>query len=190
VILADSVRNYMTKFLNDDWMIERGFLDHATVPSDIATDEWWVNLTVAQLPQRTPLTVLPDLTVSAAVDIMQKEGFDQIPVVTTNGDILGVVTEAKLTSSVIRKKANRDDRVDKFLYKQFKQVGLSTKLGELSRLLDKDHFVLVTSTQCCYGNNGQVSKKTSIFSIVTRIDLLNLITSRHATSSASPTASS
>jgi len=28
VILADSVRNYMSKFLNDDWMIERGFLEH------------------------------------------------------------------------------------------------------------------------------------------------------------------
>ncbi|KAI8967495.1 cystathionine-beta Synthase [Mycotypha africana] len=27
VILPDSVRNYMTKFLNDDWMKERGFLD-------------------------------------------------------------------------------------------------------------------------------------------------------------------
>lgn len=27
VILPDSVRNYMTKFLNDDWMRERGFTD-------------------------------------------------------------------------------------------------------------------------------------------------------------------
>lgn len=27
VILADSVRNYMTKFLSDEWMIERGFMD-------------------------------------------------------------------------------------------------------------------------------------------------------------------
>ncbi|KAI8319437.1 tryptophan synthase beta subunit-like PLP-dependent enzyme, partial [Martensiomyces pterosporus] len=26
-LLPDSVRNYMTRFLNDDWMMERGFLD-------------------------------------------------------------------------------------------------------------------------------------------------------------------
>ena len=26
VILPDSVRNYMTKYLSDDWMIENGFL--------------------------------------------------------------------------------------------------------------------------------------------------------------------
>lgn len=30
VVLVDSVRNYMTKFLNDDWMLENKFLDQAT----------------------------------------------------------------------------------------------------------------------------------------------------------------
>ena len=47
VILSDSVRNYMTKFLSDDWMVERGFIDHASVPSDIATDEWYVRSVVS-----------------------------------------------------------------------------------------------------------------------------------------------
>ena len=41
VILADSVRNYMTKFLNDDWMIERGFIDTDSVPTDINADAWY-----------------------------------------------------------------------------------------------------------------------------------------------------
>jgi cystathionine beta-synthase len=27
VILADSIRNYMSKFLNDQWMYENGFVD-------------------------------------------------------------------------------------------------------------------------------------------------------------------
>jgi hypothetical protein len=27
VLLPDSVRNYMSKFLNDDWMVESGFFD-------------------------------------------------------------------------------------------------------------------------------------------------------------------
>ncbi|KAI5753180.1 hypothetical protein M8J77_024336 [Diaphorina citri] len=29
VILADGVRNYLTKFISDEWMIEKGFLDEA-----------------------------------------------------------------------------------------------------------------------------------------------------------------
>lgn len=32
VILPDSVRNYMTKFLSDDWMAEHGFFDAPTTP--------------------------------------------------------------------------------------------------------------------------------------------------------------
>ena len=31
----------MTKFLNEDWMIERGFIEHSSVPSDISTSEWY-----------------------------------------------------------------------------------------------------------------------------------------------------
>jgi hypothetical protein len=32
VILADSVRNYMSKFLNDTWMYENEFVDEKTIP--------------------------------------------------------------------------------------------------------------------------------------------------------------
>jgi len=176
VILADSVRNYMTKFLNDDWMHERGFIDKSSSQLDIATGEWWFNLPVSQLPQKAPFTVNPDVPVSTAVDIMQREGIDQIPVISASGDILGVLTESKLMSSLIRNKATPSDPVEKFLYKQFKKVDTSAKLGDISRMLDRDHFVLITSTQRCYQSDGSVSDKTTIFSIVTRIDLLNFIT--------------
>ena len=38
VLLADSVRNYMTKHLNDDWMIEKGMVDE----SDLGRENpWW-----------------------------------------------------------------------------------------------------------------------------------------------------
>ncbi len=82
-------------------MIERGFVESSSVPSDISTSDWlvlncpcpiiryssvrWVHQTVGQLPQRTPLTVLPDVTVSTAVEILKREGFDQIPVVNHDG---------------------------------------------------------------------------------------------------------
>jgi cystathionine beta-synthase len=31
VLLPDSVRNYMTKFLSDDWMVSNDFLDPSEV---------------------------------------------------------------------------------------------------------------------------------------------------------------
>lgn len=35
VILPDSIRNYMTKFLRDDWMAERNFVDHQPTVQEI-----------------------------------------------------------------------------------------------------------------------------------------------------------
>jgi len=35
VVLPDSTRNYMTKFLSDDWMLEKGFLDYEMHPKHV-----------------------------------------------------------------------------------------------------------------------------------------------------------
>ncbi|XP_023276779.1 cystathionine beta-synthase-like, partial [Seriola lalandi dorsalis] len=56
VILADSIRNYMSKFLRDEWMYERGFLS-LEAPMDLKP--WWWSLTVQSLHLSAPLTVLP-----------------------------------------------------------------------------------------------------------------------------------
>jgi cystathionine beta-synthase len=63
------------------------------------------------------------------------------------------------------------------LYKSFKQVSADASLGRVSRLLDKEPFVLVVSEQRCYSDQNEVVVKHHIFSIVTRIDLLNYIMS-------------
>lgn len=34
VILPDGLRNYMTKFLNDNWMAERNFIDYNVQETD------------------------------------------------------------------------------------------------------------------------------------------------------------
>lgn len=52
VILPDSVRNYMTKFLSDSWMIENGFLE-----PESATNEWWSDHVVENLGLSQPVTV-------------------------------------------------------------------------------------------------------------------------------------
>jgi cystathionine beta-synthase len=59
VVLPDSVRNYMTKYLSDPWMIERDFME-ADVPSD-SLNQWWWNLKVSSLDLNAPMTVEPHL---------------------------------------------------------------------------------------------------------------------------------
>ena len=86
-LLADGVRNYMTKFLDDQWLADRNLIK---LESETAT--WWAEEEVSSLELSAPLNTLLSVTAEQALDIMVKEGFDQLPVVTGKGQItVGVV---------------------------------------------------------------------------------------------------
>jgi len=174
VIIADSVRNYMSKFLSDDWMLSFDFLD----PSEVLESKlnWWTHKQVRMLQLATPCTVLPDVSCGRATEILRTQGFDQLPVVDRNGTILGVVTEGNLLARIATGKLHRDDPVSKVLYRQFKTVSLETTLGKLSTIFDRDHFAIVTASQQSYSEDTNVPKvRCIIVGVVTRVDLLNYI---------------
>lgn len=174
VILADSVRNYMSKFLNDGWMIENGFLEDNN-KNHPAYKEWWSDRAVAELKLETPFTVSPTVTCQHCIDILNKTGYDQLPCVREDGEIEGMVTMGNLASYITTGRVQATDPIANVLYRQFKKIPITTKLAELSKLFDKDHFALVVSSQRCFSGPETVSEKTVVFGIVTRIDLLNYI---------------
>ncbi len=113
VLLADSIRNYMSKHLNDDWMLAGGFMDgpaHTHTPT-----EWWAKRTVADLPLHAPVTVLPTCSCADAVSILKSQGIDQLPVVGDNSDVLGMVTEGNLLSQLLSKRVTAADPVSKVI---------------------------------------------------------------------------
>uniref|UniRef100_UPI0029557DB7 cystathionine beta-synthase-like n=1 Tax=Panthera onca TaxID=9690 RepID=UPI0029557DB7 len=119
VILPDSVRNYMSKFLSDKWMMQKGFLKEEDFT---VTKPWWWHLRVQELSLSAPLTVLPTVTCEHTIEILREKGFDQVPVVDESGAILGMVTLGNMLSSLLAGKVQPSDQVRKVLYKQFKQV--------------------------------------------------------------------
>jgi len=174
VILPDSVRNYMSKFLADDWMISNDFLD-VSESIDPKTN-WWANKTVRLLQLATPFTISPEVSCGKAIEILSAQGFDQLPVVDRTGTILGVVTEGNLLARITSGKVSREDSVSKVLYRQFKTVSLDTTLSKLSTIFDRDHFAIVTASQQSYAEDAsQTKEKVIIVGVVSRVDLLNYI---------------
>ncbi|XP_066563015.1 cystathionine beta-synthase b isoform X2 [Amia ocellicauda] len=143
VILPDSIRNYMSKFLSDSWMYQKGFLRE----ENMVTKPWWWNMKVQVLNLSAPLTVLPSVTCQNTIEILKEKGFDQAPVVNDSGVILGMITLGNMLSSVLAGKVQPSDPVSKVLYKQFKKIQLHDNLGKLSRILEIDHFALVVHEQ-------------------------------------------
>ncbi|KAF7250870.1 Cystathionine beta-synthase [Varanus komodoensis] len=175
VLLPDSVRNYMSKFLSDKWMNQKGFM---TEEDDIIHKPWWWNLKVQELSLSAPLTVLPSVTCEKTIAILREKGFDQVPVVDESGVILGMVTLGNMLSSVLAGKVQPSDQVNKIIYKQFKKIHLHDNLGKLSQILEIDHFALVVHEQIQYHSDGNSSKRQMVFGVVTAIDLLNFVTTR------------
>ncbi|XP_005885791.1 PREDICTED: cystathionine beta-synthase isoform X3 [Myotis brandtii] len=189
VILPDSVRNYMSKFLSDRWMLQKGFLKE----EDLTVKKpWWWHLKVQELSLSTPLTVLPTVTCKHTIEILREKGFDQVPVVDESGVILGMVTLGNMLSCLLAGKVQPSDQVHKVIYKQFKQIRLTDPLGMLSRILEIDHFALVVHEQIQSRDQalagvvggpadhspGKSSKRQMVFGVVTAIDLLNFVAAR------------
>ncbi|XP_069331029.1 cystathionine beta-synthase isoform X2 [Eulemur rufifrons] len=172
VILPDSVRNYMSKFLSDKWMLQKGFVKEADLT---VKRPWWWHLRVQELSLSAPLTVLPTVTCEHTIEILREKGFDQAPVVDESGVILGMVTLGNMLSSLLAGKVQPSDQVQKVIYKQFNQIHLTDTLGNLSNILETDHFALVVHEQIQYHSNGKASQRQMVFGVVTAIDLLNFV---------------
>uniref|UniRef100_A0A671DHC2 Cystathionine beta-synthase n=2 Tax=Rhinolophus ferrumequinum TaxID=59479 RepID=A0A671DHC2_RHIFE len=185
VILPDSVRNYMSKFLSDRWMLQKGFLKE-----DLTEKKpWWWHHRVQELSLSAPLTVLPTVTCEHTIQILREKGFDQAPVVDESGVILGMVTLGNMLSYLLAGKVQPSDQVHRVLYKQFKQIRLTDPLGKLSHILEMDHFALVVHEQIQYHSHEKSSQKQTVFGVVTAIDMLNFVAARERDQKMSKSAS-
>ena len=184
VMLPDSIRNYMTKHLDDDWMVEKGFMQASAVGD---RSQPWAANTVSELALESPVTISPGIALRRAVEIMNAKGFDQLPVVDVGGRVMGVVTEGNISAKVTSGAASLDDPVETIVYKDVARVLSSTTLAELSRKFNRYHFALVTRNQTRYSNAGE-EIHTMVTAVVTRIDLLKFISAK-AHMGAPPTAS-
>lgn len=170
VVLADGVRNYMTKFLDDNWLVDRDIIQ---VDDEISN--WWEKERVSSLELSAPLSILPTVSVENAIDIMVREGYDQLPVINKNGEIVGVATLGSLKTKLIKGNLMSDDPIQKATYSTFKKVNLETTLGKLNRILDSEHFALVVHSQKLYTNGTDVEIREIIVGIATDIDLIHYI---------------
>ncbi|KAM9245469.1 cystathionine beta-synthase-like [Leptosomus discolor] len=170
VILPDSVRNYMSKFLNDKWMIKNGFLN------DVQEHKpWWWNIKVQKLNLSAPLILLPEVSCQKAIEILQEKRYDQAPVVAESGRILGTVTLSNTLTSVMAGNVQFSDPVTKVIYDQFSKIGLEDSLGKLSCILENDHFAIVVHEQMQFNGNGSSFMKQMVFGVVTAMDLLTFV---------------
>jgi cystathionine beta-synthase len=104
MMFPDSGRSYLSKFYDDNWMIQYGFLERTTPPP--AIDEV---LRFRRAGHEVPdlVTIGSHEKVGAAIDAMQEYGISQLPVVRAEpvdslADVVGSLLERELLDRVFK----------------------------------------------------------------------------------------
>lgn len=75
VVLPDGIRNYMSKFVTDNWMEARGFKELVN-----EHNHWWWNHKVEELNVPKTKTIKSNTTCKDALDFLTTNGLDRVPV--------------------------------------------------------------------------------------------------------------
>jgi cystathionine beta-synthase len=155
-ILHDHGSRYVAKIYNDQWMMERGFLDVKTF-KDI----------VSSRAHNRLVTVEPAHTVAEAVELMKKYEIDQIPVMSaragTNGNgagLVGSLSESGLFSKLFSNPELKNEKISNVMEHPFPIVAYDTPVERLSSMITKDNGAVLSKDEA--GN----------YHIVTKYDLI------------------
>jgi len=151
VILPDSGRNYLTKFYNDAWMRESGFLEEAseTIKPLLNKKLHFISVSSSASPQE-------------AIGLMNEHQISQMPV-TENEKVVGTISEMILIQNLYGK-SKIPVTVSEIMDKDFIQVAEDSPLDDLASALSAKESVVVTD------------KKMKPIDVLTRIDLLSNLT--------------
>ncbi len=148
VVFCDHGSRYVGKVYNDQWMMERGFLEVKTF-KDI----------VSSRVSKRLITIEPQSTVAEAVELMKKYDIEQIPVMNGEG-LIGAVSEGGLFQKIFSNPEIKSATVKSVMEPAYPLVSYDTPVERLGGLITK-------------GNGAVMAKDDSgNLHIVTKYDVL------------------
>ncbi len=144
-IFHDHGSRYVAKVYNDQWMIERGFLDVKTFKDIISSRSGKQKL----------VTIEPTQTVADAVEMMKKYDIENIPVMNGNGPI-GAISENGLFQKIFSNPDIKNSKVETVMERPYPLVEFNTPVEKLSTLINKENGAVLSKDEA--GNYHIVTK--------------------------------
>lgn len=131
-ILHDHGSRYIGKVYNDQWMLERGFLEVKTFRDII-------------IGKNNPavVTITPGQTVTDALHLMKKYDIENLPVV-ENDDIIGSVSESGLFSRMFGSADIKNEPIQFVIEPGYPMVAYDTPVERLGKLITKDSGAILS----------------------------------------------
>lgn len=195
IILPDSVRNYMTKALSNDWMMDHGYIDNDIIQPKNYSSSWWSSKKVYEMGTiQTPLTITSDVLCKDAITLLKREGYDMVPVISNEdgGTVIGVVTEGNITKCLLSNRCQPETAIadSGVIYKTFHKFTMYSTLHDIAQALDHDPFVLIITEQRCFTGTIHRKRKHSTANSEDGEDNTNDTDTVNSSSKSSPTPTS
>ncbi|KAK2616548.1 cystathionine beta-synthase [Conoideocrella luteorostrata] len=202
VVLPDSIRSYLSKFADDDWLAANGLLAVNGIETSISkkpdTSDPYSGATIASLRLKPVTSVADTALCSEAIETMRDKGFDQLPVLSASSKLVGLVTLGNLLSYISRGRATPHSPVKDVMFnfghldeivtdprqsadagqatatkRKFVEITLDTPLSTLSKFFEWNSAAVVTERST---SKNSLSKPLAI---VTKVDLLTWLVSKN-----------
>jgi cystathionine beta-synthase len=155
VILPDSIRNYLTKFADDRWMRQQGFVK----------GEWEVGTVgdvVRALGRKDIIALDLNDRLDRATELFRQHGISQMPVLDA-GKLAGILTESDLLHHLVSGRATKETIVAEVMERRVSTVALHASSGELPRIFERGEVAIVVDDQ------------RNVIGILTKMDLIEMI---------------
>ena len=162
VILADNIRNYLSKFVDDKWM-----RDNHLVEPKLAFGS--AGDIIRAMPDRELHTVALEDDIAVAIDRMKHHGISQLPVI-DQGQLAGIVTEHDLLTALVDGQCTRDASMVEVMNRQVATVSIHDPVSRLTDAFAREEVGLVV------GDEGEP------VGIITKMDLVEFLTRREGAS--------
>jgi cystathionine beta-synthase len=158
VILPDSIRNYLSKFVSDAWLRQHGFLQadwELGTMSDL----------LRSIGQRELITLDVDAKVDQATELFKEHGISQIPIL-DGGRLVGILTELDVMRELVSGRASGTTTVAEAMVRKVSTVQLNESAGALLGIFEQGEVALV------------VDHERRLIGIVTKMDLIDIVAGR------------
>ncbi len=158
VILPDSIRNYLSKFVDDRWMRQQGFLKADWEVGTIAD-------VVRALGNREVIAVSADAKVGEATAIFKDRGISQVPVL-DQGRLAGILTESDVLHALVSGRVTSDTIVAEVMVRKVATVAMHASSSELPAIFERGEVALV------------VDGDRKVLALLTKMDLIEMLAAR------------
>lgn len=153
-IFHDHGSRYVGKIYNDQWMMERGFLELKTFRDIIAS----------RSAKQKLITIQEEQPVSEAVELMRKYEIEHIPVM--NGEIItGSISENGLFQKIFINPDLKSQKVAEVLERPYPVIDFNTPVEKLTHLITRESGAVLSKDE------------TGSLHIVTKYDILHSLKS-------------